>query len=269
MNKTKTFTLIELLVVIAIIAILAALLMPALDNARGVARRIACTSNLRQLGMVQQMYAGDHGVFPATVERTRGEDTEKPLELYGNTPCYWHYLKEYETSNSSRTCPTAMAGFPENKGFPYYEDSVEEMDGVWLNHASYMYNANVGGTGLYARRGGHGPTADGYPRPFSLAEIDSPARTVLMSDKYNVYPVYDLPRASYARDWRSMTQTAVHNREYLDYIAYRSSPAVKGIANFGYVDGHVASVPVLVDKYIPGPWPDTQLSPIDEQRHWK
>src|SRR5436190_12213406 len=65
MRRANGFTLIELLVVIAIIALLAALLLPALARAKESGRRAACINNLHQLQIAANLYASDNdGLFP-------------------------------------------------------------------------------------------------------------------------------------------------------------------------------------------------------------
>jgi len=88
MDKYRGFTLIELLVVIAVIAILMAIMMPALQRVKEQAREMTCRANLRQYGIAQSLYLDDNdGRYPNPWTSLMG--TEYPYTGYPRY-CRWH-----------------------------------------------------------------------------------------------------------------------------------------------------------------------------------
>ena len=108
----KRFTLIELLVVIAIIAILASMLLPALNKAREKAREITCVNNLKTIGTFMNLYADDYDAYLPGEKPPAGSKLDVYLSVYGNWNGMGHMIKSGIVSVAQTdifNCPLYMA----------------------------------------------------------------------------------------------------------------------------------------------------------------
>jgi prepilin-type N-terminal cleavage/methylation domain-containing protein len=108
--KRAAFTLVELLVVIGIIALLIAILLPALNAARQAARSIQCQSNLRQIGQALLMHANDHHQYMPLVGALyagpQGNQPDTPANLFD--PQFVKYDYVHDTTVTPDLRPTAL-----------------------------------------------------------------------------------------------------------------------------------------------------------------
>ena len=153
MRKKRGFTLIELLVVIAIIALLMAILMPALKRVKEQAKDVICKSNLRHWGAVFSMYTDDNdGYFQ---DRVWFDDSSEP---WLNPKCFGGHswpttLLPYYKETKLRFCPAAKKSYSQGvqvkfAAWAQLDNVLAPEDAVYIPKGSYGMNSWIVNTDL-------------------------------------------------------------------------------------------------------------------------
>ena len=241
------FSLIELLVVIAVIAILAALLLPALHRAKMASKSTACKNNLRQLGVALQMYTSEYRAYPLTAD--------------ANVPHTWYtYLApNYGSNYDIMKCPTFKGEYPLERalfwgfGRPDYRSTYEpgKIFGV-----SYGYNGFGIGSANRPRHTaqlGLGLVANGGQiMPFVLdSKVVVPADMIAMAD-------------SFPQPGPNLTNIYAY---LLSIYSYPTPDRHNGGANVAFVDGHV--ITEKNTKLMEDSEANRRRWNIDHEPHWE
>jgi prepilin-type N-terminal cleavage/methylation domain-containing protein/prepilin-type processing-associated H-X9-DG protein len=232
------FTLVELLVVIAVIAVLASLLLPALNRAKAKAESIFCLNNTKQLGIAWEIYADEHNgllAYNLGGSGARGIATDTLLNWVGNTMDWNAHSDNTNLATITKaslgpyTASPAIYRCPSDRVL----SDTQRQNGFCSRIRSYSMNAMVGDAGEISKSGvnQNNPT---YVQFFKATAIPNPGRIFIFLDEHpdSINDGYFLNKWPYVPDTTS--QPDDDDWQWIDLPGSYHN----GGANFSFADGH-------------------------------
>lgn len=225
-HARRGLTLVELLAVVAIIAVLLALLMPALARTREAARRAVCTNNLRQLGLAVQVYLLEHGERYPAAQDPVSEDPYYWLWMgRGMRRALAPYLAVGEKPNSVFYCPSDIR-----------RRSVSEFDYTSYAYSMAFYHspAQIDATTSYtATFTNPMPTI-----PQRAATVRHPSKKILLGEWFSNHAAFSSDPGWFGWGGKRLFLFADGHVAYLD--AREILPANDGLPNPNLTVGGIA-----------------------------